>query len=123
MVTNKLNAKVINPNLTGEIILQYPNQVSLTGILEFLSAILGENTQEPNLPKLFTLDKVIFQDISPDIYAWTLSFISQDPDIKDNPSDLRDLLDIRGIGSIGEDHISYITTFSNSYILTIVGCI
>lgn len=123
MVTNKLNAKVINPNLTGEIILQYPNQVSLTGILEFLSAILGENPQEPNLPKLFTLDKVILQDISPDIYVWTFSFISQDPNIKDNPSYLRDLLDIRGIESLGEDYNSHITTFSNSYILTIVGCI
>lgn len=123
MVTNKLNAKVINPNLTEEIILQYPNQVSITGILEFLSAILGENPQEPNLPKLFTLDKVILQDISPDIYAWIFSFISQDLNIKDNPSYLRDLLNIRGIESLGEDYNSYITTFSNSYILTIVGCI
>lgn len=123
MVTNKLNAKVINPNLTGEIILQYPNQVSLTGILEFLSAILGENPQEPNLPKLFTLDKVILQDISLNIYAWIFSFISRDTNIKDNPSYLRDLLDIRGIESLGEDYNSYITTFSNSYILTIVGCI
>lgn len=125
MVTNHLKANLINPNLQGEITLNYPNDMSLTGITEFLSLILGENPQEPNLPREFTLHKAIYTNVSEDIYCWILYFTSQKT--KYDPHSvyyLENLLNTRGIESQGEDYNTRITQVNPSdFIITIIGII
>lgn len=120
MVTNKLNANLINSNLNGEITLNYPNGTSLQGILEMVQLLIGENSP---ISQKFNLKRVSLIDASDqkDIYTWVLHLESEN---KGDTGDLTIMLSQLGFEEIGEDYFTSVYKIDEiNFIVTIIGSI